>query len=88
MQKNEGKCSHANVLVAPHTRKSKKVLDALALEKNTLAALSDVLAKIHMGIYELMDPVKKKADQLIEQAKKMLKILEKKLNKPKMNRSR
>ncbi|KAL2904846.1 Chorismate synthase, partial [Bienertia sinuspersici] len=36
-QKNEGKCSRVNVLVASRTRKSKKVVNALTLENNTLA---------------------------------------------------
>ncbi|KAL2895627.1 Major capsid protein [Bienertia sinuspersici] len=34
--KNEGKCSRVDVLVASRTRKSKKAVNALTLEKNTL----------------------------------------------------
>ncbi|KAL2896902.1 Olfactomedin-like protein 2B [Bienertia sinuspersici] len=36
-QKNEGKCSQVDVLVASCTRKSKKAVNALTLEKNTIA---------------------------------------------------
>ncbi|KAL2937983.1 Vacuolar-processing enzyme, partial [Bienertia sinuspersici] len=56
--KNEGKCSRVDVLVASRTRKSKKAVNALTLEKNTLAVVS-----------KLME-VNKKVDQLIEEARK------------------
>ncbi|KAL2923683.1 Pyrimidine/purine nucleoside phosphorylase [Bienertia sinuspersici] len=36
-QNNEGKCSRVDVLFASRTRKSRKVVNALTLEKNTLA---------------------------------------------------
>ncbi|KAL2922625.1 Glutamate--tRNA ligase 2, partial [Bienertia sinuspersici] len=36
---NEGKCSLVDVLVASCTRKSKKAVDALILEKNTLVVV-------------------------------------------------
>ncbi|KAL2922216.1 Co-chaperone protein HscB-like protein [Bienertia sinuspersici] len=36
-QKDEGKCSRVDVLVASRTRKPKKAVNALTLEKNTLA---------------------------------------------------
>ncbi|KAL2929655.1 hypothetical protein RDABS01_035065 [Bienertia sinuspersici] len=37
-KKNEGKCSRVDVLAASRTRKSKNVVNALTLEKNTLVA--------------------------------------------------
>ncbi|KAL2934879.1 Laminin subunit beta-1 [Bienertia sinuspersici] len=42
-QKNEGKCSRVDVLVASRTRKSKKAVNVLALEKNTLVVKADQL---------------------------------------------
>ncbi|KAL2929447.1 NADH-quinone oxidoreductase subunit A, partial [Bienertia sinuspersici] len=36
-EKNKGKCSRVDVLVASRTRKSKKAVNAITLEKNTLA---------------------------------------------------
>ncbi|KAL2924698.1 Iron-regulated protein FrpC [Bienertia sinuspersici] len=108
-QKNEGKCSRVNVLVASRTRKSKKAVNVLTLEKNTLAVVrvkrsrfndktdeqifEDVLGKDTHGYLRAYGPgksitqhfkvkpsrldlsqelieVKKKADQLIEEARK------------------
>ncbi|KAL2924368.1 ATP synthase subunit b [Bienertia sinuspersici] len=114
-QKNEGKCSQVDVLVASRTRKSKKAVNALTLEKNTLAVdeikklkeqrdqglndktdeqiFQDVLGKDTHGYLRAYGPgksitqhfkvkpsrldlsqelieVKKKADQLIEEARK------------------
>ncbi|KAL2901968.1 Cellulose synthase-like protein D2, partial [Bienertia sinuspersici] len=111
--KNEGKCSRVDVLVASRTRKSKKAVNALTLEKNTLAVdkikklkeqrdqglndktdeqiFQDVLGKDTHGYLRAYGPgksitqhfkvklsrlelsqelieVKKKADQLIEEA--------------------
>ncbi|KAL2894730.1 Histone-lysine N-methyltransferase 2A, partial [Bienertia sinuspersici] len=40
---NEGKCFLVDVLVASRTRKSKKAVNALTLEKNTLAVKADQL---------------------------------------------
>ncbi|KAL2934201.1 Ribonucleoside-diphosphate reductase subunit alpha [Bienertia sinuspersici] len=114
-QKNEGKCSRVDVLVASRTRKSKKAVNVLALEKNTLVVdeikklkeqrdqglndktdeqiFQDVLGKDTHGYLRAYGPgksitqhfkvkpsrlnlsqelieVKKKADQLIEEARK------------------
>ncbi|KAL2900284.1 Adenylosuccinate synthetase [Bienertia sinuspersici] len=102
-QKNEGKCSRVDVLVASRTRKSKKAVNVLALEKNTLVVdeikkLKEqrdqyVLGKDTHGYLRAYGPgksitqhfkvkpsrldlsqelieVKKKADQLIEEARK------------------
>ncbi|KAL2938044.1 Phosphatidylinositol phosphatase PTPRQ [Bienertia sinuspersici] len=114
-QKNEGKCSRVNVLVASRTRKSKKAVNVLAMEKNTLVVdeikklkeqrdqglndktdeqiFQDVLGKDTHGYLRAYGPgksitqhfkvkpsrldlsqelieVKKKADQLIEEARK------------------
>ncbi|KAL2906282.1 Histidine biosynthesis bifunctional protein HisB [Bienertia sinuspersici] len=114
-QKNEGKCSRVDVLVASRTRKSKKAVNVLTLEKNTLAVdeikklkeqrdqglndkideqiFQDVLGKDTHGYLRAYGPgksitqhfkvkssrldlsqelieVKKKADQLIEEARK------------------
>ncbi|KAL2931374.1 hypothetical protein RDABS01_036784 [Bienertia sinuspersici] len=108
-QKNEGKCSRVDVLVASRTRKSKKAVNVLTLEKNTLAVVrvkrsryndktdeqifEDVLGKDTHGYLRAYGPgksitqhfkvkpsrldlsqelieVKKKADQLIEEARK------------------
>ncbi|KAL2929830.1 hypothetical protein RDABS01_035240 [Bienertia sinuspersici] len=84
-------CSRVDVLVASRTRKSKKAVNVLTLEKNTLAV--DVLGKDTHGYLRAYGPgksikqhfkvkpsrldlsqelidVKKKADQLIEEARK------------------
>ncbi|KAL2940874.1 ATP synthase subunit b [Bienertia sinuspersici] len=90
-QKNEGECSRVDVLVASRTRKSKKAVNVLTLEKNTLAV--DVLGKdthwylraygpgksitqhfkvkpSRLDLSQELIEVKKKADQLIEEARK------------------
>ncbi|KAL2923062.1 Diamine acetyltransferase, partial [Bienertia sinuspersici] len=43
--KNEGKCSRVDVLVESHTRKSKKAVNALTLEKNNLAVVTEKAKK-------------------------------------------
>ncbi|KAL2903834.1 Non-homologous end joining protein Ku [Bienertia sinuspersici] len=115
-QKNEGKCSRVDVLVASRTRKSKKAVNVLTLEKNTLVV--DEIKKLkeqrdqgcawqrytwvleslwtckiitqhfkvkpsQLDLSQELIEVKKKADQLIEEARKMLKMLEWKLKRPK-----
>ncbi|KAL2895378.1 Olfactomedin-like protein 2B, partial [Bienertia sinuspersici] len=74
-QKNEGKCSRVDVLVASGTRISKKADEIKKLKEQSDQGLHDkqmskffrvCLAKIHMELIEL----KKKADQLIEEARK------------------
>ncbi|KAL2938723.1 ATP synthase subunit b [Bienertia sinuspersici] len=67
-QKNEGKCSRVDVLVASRTRKSKKAVNVLTLEKNTLAV--DEIKKLKEQKDQELIEVKKKADQLIEEARK------------------
>ncbi|KAL2894938.1 Vimentin, partial [Bienertia sinuspersici] len=90
------KCSRVDVLVASRTRKSKKAVNVLTMEKNTLAVdeikklkeqrdqglndktdeqiFQDVLGKDTHGYLRAYGPelieVKKKADQLIEEARK------------------
>ncbi|KAL2925991.1 Adenylate cyclase [Bienertia sinuspersici] len=73
-KKKEGKCSRVNELVASHTRKSKKdeikklkkQRDKGLNDKTDEQIFQDVLAMIHMVLIE----VKKKADQLVEKARK------------------
>ncbi|KAL2903948.1 Uracil-DNA glycosylase [Bienertia sinuspersici] len=55
-QKDEGKCSRVVVLVASRTRKSKKVVNALTLEQNTLVV--DVLGKDSHGYLRAYGPCK------------------------------
>ncbi|KAL2935855.1 Acid phosphatase, partial [Bienertia sinuspersici] len=55
-QKNEGKCSRVDVLVASRTRKSKKAVNVLTLEKNTLVVA--VLGKDTHGYLRAYGPVK------------------------------
>ncbi|KAL2900530.1 Histidine--tRNA ligase, partial [Bienertia sinuspersici] len=104
------------ILFASRTRKSKKAMNALTLEKNTLAL--DEIKKIkeqrdqgcagkythgclraygpgksiaqhfkvkrsRLDLSQELIEVKKKVDQLIEEARKMLKMLEQKLKRPK-----
>ncbi|KAL2901103.1 putative GTP-binding protein EngB [Bienertia sinuspersici] len=86
-QTNDGKCSRVDVLVASRTRKSKKAVNVLTLEKNTLAVeqrdqglndkideqiFQDVLGKDTYGYLRAYGPSKK----LIEVKKKANQLIE------------